>query len=151
MIPARRLLLLSALSTLAACGTVSDWRDIDTAPMTWAACYENLDFVAKHHGFTPDVPNCDAGKGLWQSRWQPRQLGLNRPGRYRLRAEVLFDEGSPDKGWPVRFVVEQQKVKDLRRPDENARTEDDWSRDGQDAEIEAIFGEKLRRRLGAKN
>lgn len=150
MIPARRLLLLlSALSSLTACGTVSDWRDIDTAPMAFGECYRSLVFVAEHHGFSPDVPNCDGGNGVWQSRWRPRQLGLNRPGRYRLRAEVLFDEGSPTKGWAVRFVIEQQKVKDLRRAAQP--TEDDWSSDGQDAEIEAIFGEKLKRRLGAKD
>ena len=78
----------------------------------------------------------------------PRQLGLNRPGRYRLRAEVLFDEGSPDKGWPVRFVVEQQKVKDLRRSMEPA--EEDWSSDYQDREAETILGERLSRRLSSK-
>ncbi len=148
MIPARRLLLLSALSTLTACGTVSDWRDVNTAPMTFAECFDGLIFVATNHGFSPDVPNCDRGNGLWQSRWQPRHLGLGRPGRYRLRAEVMIDEGSPTKGWPIRYVIEQQKVKDLRRSLEP--TEDDWSRDGQDAESEAIFGEKLARRLGSK-
>jgi hypothetical protein len=84
---------------------------------------------------------------VWQSRWRERQIGLGRPGRYRLRAEILIDEGSAADGWPVRYAIEQQKVKDLRQslqPQER-----DWSPDGQDREREVIFGEKLVRRLTA--
>ena len=116
--------------------------------MTLGECFDGLIFVANSSGFTADVSACDRGLGFWQSRWRLRQLGLNRPGRYRLRAEVMLDEGSTAAGWPIRYVVEQQKVKDLRHSMDPR--EEDWSSDGQDREIETIFGEKLVRRLSPK-
>lgn len=144
----RHLLVLLALLATTACGTVSDWRELQTAPMTLGQCFDGLVFVAQTSGFSADVPECDRGNGKWQSRWRLRQLGLGRPGRYRLRAEVLLDEGSNAKGWPIRYVVEQQKVKDLRRSMEP--TEEDWSSDYQDREAETILGERLSRRLSSK-
>jgi hypothetical protein len=116
--------------------------------MTFGECFDGLIAIANSTGFTADIAACDRGLGLWQSRWRMRQLGLNRPGRYRLRAEVMIDEGSSAKGWPIRYVIEQQKVKDLRKSLEPSET--DWSNDGQDREIETIFGEKLVRRLSPK-
>jgi len=142
------LFALFSLFSTSACGTVSDWRELKSAPMAFGDCYAGLIYVANHHGFAPDVSVCDRGLGLWQSRWRLRQLGLNRPGRYRLRAEVMIDEGSTTAGWPIRYVIEQQKVKDLRHSTDP--TEDDWSDDYQDRENEAIFGEKLARRLSPK-
>ena len=133
---------------LAACGTVTDWRELRSAPMTFGECYDGLVFVAKKDGFAADTMGSDRGLGTWQSRWRERQIGLGRPGRYRLRAEILIDEGSSTAGWPIRYAIEQDKVKDLRKSLQPA--EEDWSADGQDREREVIFGEKLVRRLAGK-
>lgn len=141
--------VLPLLVSFAACGTVTDWRELRSAPMTFGACYDGLVFIATRDGFTADTLACDRGVGIWQSRWRERQLGLNRPGRYRLRAEVMIDEGSNDSGWPIRYAVEQQKVDDLGRSMQPR--EEDWSGDGQDREREAILGEKLLRRLAPKS
>lgn len=146
MKPVLRLIPVALL--LASCGTVVEWHEMQSAPMTIGECYDGLVYIAMHDGFRADSTGTDRGYGRWQSRWRERQLGLNRPGRYRLRAEVMIDDGSTEKGWIVRYVVEQQKVKDLahsRNP-----IEDDWSDDGQDAEREALFTEKLVRRIGPK-
>ncbi|MBL9078350.1 MAG: hypothetical protein JNL08_12645 [Planctomycetes bacterium] len=140
--------LLPLAFVFAACGTVTDWSEMRTAPMRLGECYDGLVFVATHDGFTADMTACDRGLGRWQSRWRERQLGLNRPGRYRLRAEVMVDEGSPATGWPIRYAVEQQKVKDLGRSDDPR--DEDWSADGQDREREMILGAKLVRRLAPK-
>ncbi|HEX5052809.1 MAG TPA: hypothetical protein VFZ65_13615 [Planctomycetota bacterium] len=146
---ATRALALFALSTLfAACGTVTDWREMRTAPMTFGQCYDGLEFIASHDGFTADLAVSDRGLGTWESRWRNRQLGLGRPGRYRLVAEVLIDEGSTEQGWPIRYAIMQEKVKDLRNSMDPR--EEDWSSDGQDSEREAILGEKLVRRLAPK-
>lgn len=141
----RTVLLLLPFAALASCGTVTDWREMKSAPMTFGECYDGLEFIAGRDGFTPDPLACDRGVGTWQSRWRERQIGLGRPGRFRLRAEILIDEGSPGDGWPIRFAIDQQKVKDLRKSMQPS--EDDWSDDDQDREREAIFGEKLVRRL----
>jgi hypothetical protein len=61
----------------------------------------------------------------------------------------MLEEGSALGGWPVRFAIEQQKVEDLRRS--NDPREDDWSDHGQDREREAIFADKLVRRLAPKS
>lgn len=132
----------------ASCGITHDWRELQTAPMTFGECYDGLLFLAKNDGFTIDAAASDRGLGTLQSRWRHRQLGLNRPGRYRLIAEVMIDEGSAQQGWPVRYVIMQEKVKDLRKSMEPQ--ESDWSGDGQDRERETIFGERLVRRLGQK-
>lgn len=145
---ARCLSSLLLLLVVPACGTIHEWCELKSAPMTFGECYDGISFVAKNGGFAADVPKCDRGNGTFQSRWRYRQLGLGRPGRYRLIAEVLLDEGSSKDGWPIRYVVEQQKVKDLRNSMEP--TENDWSDDGQDRESETIFGEKLSRRLAPK-
>jgi hypothetical protein len=71
------------------------------------------------------------------------------PGRYRLRVEVLLDERSAATGWPVRYVVEQEKVEDLRRSLDPR--EEDWSSTGQDKEKEVLLGERLVRRLAPKS
>jgi len=140
--------LLPLFLSFAACGTVTDWRELKSAPMTFGACYDGLTFIATRDGFQIDTLASDRGIGTWQSRWRERQLGLNRPGRYRLRAEVMIEEGSTEAGWPIRYAVEQQQVKDLGRS--RQPREEDWSGDGQDRERETIFGEKLVRRLAPK-
>jgi hypothetical protein len=104
-----------------------------------------VEYLARTDGYAPNPPDCDRGLGTWVSRWRYRQIGLNRPGRYRLRAAVLVDEVAEDKSWTVRYLVQQQRVKDLERSHDPA--EDDWSEDGQDSEREFLFGERLRRRL----
>jgi hypothetical protein len=147
MMPVRRFLSVAVLGLLGACGTVRDWREVKSAPMSLGDCYQGLAFIAQNSGFAADEAACDRGLGIWQSRWKMRQLGLGRPGRYRLRAEVLLDEGSAQKGWPVRFHVEQQKVKELRHSLDPR--EEDWSGDGQHREMEELFGDKLARRLTA--
>ena len=131
-----------------ACGTVHDWRELRTEPMPIGSAYEGLAFVASGDGFAVDNSKSDRGLGIWQSRWRPRVLDDRHPGRYRLRAEILVDEGSAQTGWPIRYAVEQEKVKDLRKS--VSPQEDDWSRNGQDQEREAILGEKLLRRLAPK-
>lgn len=116
--------------------------------MAFGECYDGVEFLATRDGFTPDPLACDRGVGTWQSRWRERQIGLGRAGRFRLRAEVLIDEGSSDVGWIVRYAVQQQKVKDLGKS--MTPKEEDWSDDGQDAEREFTFGQKLERRLAVK-
>jgi hypothetical protein len=137
--------LLPLLLCLPSCSAIMDWREVSTAPMTYGECYDGLAYIANRDGFTADLLVSDRGLGYWQSRWRERQLGLGRPGRYRLCAEILIDEGSSTSGWTIRYAIEQQKVKDLRKSLEP--TEDDWSSDGQDRERETIFGEKLVRKL----
>lgn len=132
---------------LASCSMVKDWREIRTAPMSYGQCFDGLSYVANGDGFTADLIESDRGLGIYQSRWRQLPLALNRPGRYRLYAEVLLDEGSATAGWTIRYVIEQQKVKDLRKSLEPQ--EDDWSDDGQNRERETIFGEKLVRRLAS--
>lgn len=145
----KSLSLLSTVSLLlASCGTVHDWREIKTAPMTQAECYEGLVYVATRGGLAADIPNCDRGLGTWQSRWRVRQLPIFGLGRYRLRAEMLLDEGSAAEGWIIRYAVEQQKVEDPRRRTDP--TEDDWEDAGQDREAEATLGSRLERKLGPK-
>ncbi len=135
------------LLLLAGCATRRDWREIRTGPATRAEAYDAVEFLARTDGFAPSQANCDRGLGTWSSRWRYRQVGLGRPGRYRLQAEVLLEDGSHQAGWIVRYLVEQQKVKDLARSREPV--EDDWDADGQDIEREYLFGQRLIRRLGS--
>lgn len=116
--------------------------------MSQAEVYDALEYVARTDGYAPG-PGCDRGLGVWQSRWRFRQIGLGRPGRFRLRGEVLVDRGNAQQGWTVRYLVEQQKVKDLRYSMDPR--EEDWSNDGQDDNREETFGERLRMRLGVRS
>lgn len=141
-------LCLLALPLFAACGTAKDWREVETAPMTFGECWEGLSYIAKHDGFSLDPSVSDRGMGVMQAKWRMRQLSLGHPGRYRLHAEVDPEKGSAKDGWLVRFYIEQQWVKDLRKSRDPQ--EKDWSRNGQDGEREAIFAEKLRRRIGKR-
>lgn len=129
---------------LMACGTARDWREVAVGPTTFANTYQGITRSASADGYLASGPDCDAGLGIYQSRWRHKNLGLGRPGRFRLRAEIQ-EGGSAEQGWTVRFYIEQQKVKDLGKsmnPGEN-----DWSWDGQDTERERVFGEVLRRNL----
>jgi hypothetical protein len=132
----------------ASCGTIREWQELQSGPMPIGECYEAIAYIAGSSGFAADTPNCDRGLGVWQSRWRGRQLGLGHPGRYRLRAEIDVERGSAKDGWLVRYVVEQQRVDDLRRSLEPR--EEDWSADGQDREKEGLFHEMLARRLRAR-
>jgi hypothetical protein len=134
---------------LPACGTVREWREMQTEPMSFGACYDGLDYIAVHDGYRPDPTETDRGLGTWRSRWRQRDGERHFRYRFRLKAEVLVDEGSNEKGWPVRYVVEQETVKDLRRYTDPR--EEDWSAAGQDQERETILGEKLVRRLAPKS
>lgn len=143
--PPRAVLFLPLLLS-AACGTVRDWRELRSGPMSYGECFDGLVHVANGAGFTADGSATDRGLGIWQSRWRFRTLPpVGRPARYRLYAEILVDEGSPATGWPIRFAVDQQQVTDLRRSIDPR--EEDWSKAGQDRETEAILGEALVRRL----
>jgi hypothetical protein len=122
---------------------------MQTDPMTIGEVYDGLLAIAAGDGFAVDASTSDRGNGLLQSRWRQRTLERHFPGRYRLRAEIMLEEGSALGGWPVRFAIEQQKVEDLRRS--NDPREDDWSDHGQDREREAIFADKLVRRLAPKS
>lgn len=142
----RVLLPLLPVLLAGACGTVRDWHEVKSKPTNRAEVYDAIEFLARTDGFVASAGECDRGLGTWSSRWRQRQIGLGRPGRYRLLAEVLVDEGSDQDGWTVRFLIEQQKVKDLGRSREPA--EEDWDDDGQDQEKEFLFGRRLAMRLG---
>jgi hypothetical protein len=133
---------------VAACGSVRDWRDLRTDPMPLAEVYDGLSLVAGGDGFVNDTSVSDRGMGIWQSRWKQRLLDNRHPGRFRLRAEVDVDSGSAAAGWDLRYRIEQESVDDLRKS--MSPQEDDWSAAGQDEPREAIFGEKLARRLAPK-
>ena len=132
----------------ASCGVAHDWNEFITVPMTQAECYDGMVFVAYADGLTPDIPTCDRGHGTWQSRWRTRQLPIFGLGRYRLRAEMLLDEGSSSEGWIIRYIVEQQYVEDPRRRQDPV--EEDWEDSGQYREREVLFAAKLERKLGPK-
>jgi hypothetical protein len=138
---------LFVLMPLAACGTLREWQEMQTAPMLQAEVYNAIDQIAGQGGLVPSAADCDRGLGIWQSRWRHTQTdrGVPHPARYRLRAEVLLDHGSPESGWTVRYYVEQQWVKDLKQSTDPQ--ESDWSDHGQNREAEFLFGDRLRRRL----
>ena len=133
---------------LVACGTVREWRYLDTEPMSLAECYDGVVFIADV-AYRNDTSVSDRGLGVYQSRWRRRESDYNFPLRHRLRCEILIDQGSSDKGWPVRYRIEREKVEDLRR--HRDPQEDDWSADGQDSEAEALFAQRLARRLAPKS
>jgi hypothetical protein len=141
----RPLLAIALSFSAAACGSVQRWQELQTAPVTQAEVYDAVEYLARTDGYAPSSPDCDRGLGTWVSRWRYRQVGLNRPGRFRLCAEIMLDEEREDGGWTVRYLVQQQCVKDLERSYDPR--EEDWSDDGQDGEREYLFGERLRRRL----
>lgn len=124
-----------------------DWREVRTGPATQAQVYDAVEFLARTDGFSASESQCDRGLGTWTSRWRFRQMGLGRPGRFRLISELMLDEGSNETGWIIRFLVEQQMVKDLVKSRDPQ--EDDWTDDGQDTEREYLFAQRLARRLGA--
>lgn len=133
----------------ASCGLVRDWRELETEPMPIGECFDGVAHCATGMRFTSDDSVTDRGLGIWQSRWRQRvKPPVGHPARYRLRVEILVDEGSAKAGWPLRFAIDQEYVDDLRRS--NAPEEDDWSSDGQDRELEAILGEALRRKLAPR-
>lgn len=132
----------------AACGTVHDWRELRSDPMPIGQCFDGIVEMASTE-FVVDQSVTDRGEGIYQSRWKVRVLPNRHAARNRLRVEVLLDEGSAATGWPLRFVVEQEAVDDLRRDLEPR--EEDWSSDGQDKEKETLFGERLLRRLAPKS
>jgi len=130
----------------ASCGLVRDWRELESKPMPIGECFDGVAHCATGMRFTPDDSVTDRGFGVWQSRWRQRvKSPVGHPARYRLRVEILVDDGSARTGWPLRFAIDQEWIDDLRRA--NSPEEQDWSSDGQDRELEAIFGEALRRKL----
>jgi hypothetical protein len=141
--------VLLSLLLLPACGTVRDWREMRTDPMPLGEAYEGLQYIVTRNGFTVDAAASDRGNGLLQSRWRDRLFGNRHRGRFRLQAEVLIDEGSAANGWPLRYILEQQEVKDSRHFTDPR--EEDWSPSGQDSEGEAILGEQLLRKLAPKS
>ncbi|MBK8100306.1 MAG: hypothetical protein IPK26_24660 [Planctomycetes bacterium] len=143
-------LLLWLLLWLPACSTAKKWQEVQSGPMTLAEVYDGIEQTAVGDGLAASAPDSDRGLGIWQSRWRERYLGgVARPGRYRLRCEILIDEGTAEKGWVVRYHVERQKVSDLTRSRDPA--ENDWSSDGQDQESEFLFGSRLALRLRSPN
>jgi hypothetical protein len=145
----RSLCLASIPLLFAACENVRHWQEMTTDPMPVGQVFEGIVLVASGDGLTADATETDRGNGVWQSRWRGFIMPLTRhPGRYRLRVEVLLDEGSAATGWPLRFAVDREKVDDLRRSIEPR--EEDWSAAGQDTEKEALIGDRLARRLAPK-
>jgi len=141
---------LLLFSFLASCGTVRDWRELETEPMSFGEAWEGFTRIATaRDGWRVDEAATDRGNGVWQSRWKKREMERNFPIRNRLKMEFFMDDGSREKGWLMRYVIEQEKCKDLRR--HSNPQEDDWSADGQDNEGEAILGERLVRRLAPKS
>ncbi|MCA8976910.1 MAG: hypothetical protein KDC98_19460 [Planctomycetes bacterium] len=141
-------LSLLALLTFTSCGVVHEWNEVQSVPMTLADCYDGIVDTATTVGLVPDISVCDRGLAIWQSKWREVSLRPFGLGRFRLRAEVLLEEGSAERGWVVQFAFEREKVGDPRR--ERSPIEEDWQADGQDREKEALFGERLRRRVGVK-
>jgi hypothetical protein len=137
-------LLLLQLPWFVACSTPYEWREMQSGSATRAEVFQAIDTTAQTDGYMPGS-GCDRGMGLWESKWRYRQLGLGRPGRFRLLVELLLDDGSTADGWTVRYRIEQQMVDDLRRSMDPL--EDDWESAGQDFEREELFGERLRMRL----
>lgn len=135
------LFVLLALST--ACSSF-EWREYRSGPATQAEVYDAIDFLARTDGFGPSTES-DRGLAIWVSRWRVQQIGLGRPGRLKLRAEIVLDQSDPKEGFLVRYRIERQTVKDLGKSLEPQ--EKDWDDDGQDGEREALFGERLRRKL----
>ena len=141
---------LLLLSLFASCGTVRNWRELQTEPMTIGEAWTGFVAIATaRDGWRPDSTATDRGNGIWQSHWRKREMERNFPIRNRLKMEILLDEGSREKGWWIRYVIEQEKVKDLRR--HRQPMEEDWSADGQDGEGESMLFERLLRRLAPKS
>ena len=141
---------LLLFSLFASCGSVRNWQELQTEPMSIGEAWSGFTAVATaRDGWRVDESATDRGNGVWQSRWRKREMERNFPIRNRLRMEILLDEGSREQGWWIRYVIEQEKVKDLRRHAQPQ--EDDWSADGQDREGEAILSERLVRRLAPKS
>jgi len=137
--------ILLVLAT-GACSTAKRWQEMTVGGLNFAQVYDTVDLMARTQGFVPSPTDCDRGLGTYQTRWRLHQIGLDRPGRFRLVVNI-DDRESASKGWLVRWYIEQEKVKDLsyaERPRES-----DWSSDGQDGEREYLFGEQLRRSLRA--
>lgn len=139
---------LVSLLLLPSCGMVRDWRELRTDPMPLGEAYEGLQYVVTRNGFRVDAATSDRGNGTLQTRWRDRLLANRHLGRFRLQAEILIDEGSAEAGWPLRYILEQQEVKDNRRF--NDAREEDYSPAGQDSEGEVILGEQLMRKLAPK-
>jgi len=141
---------LLLFSLFASCGSVRNWRELETDPMSIGEAWTGfVDIATARDGWRVDESATDRGNGLWQSRWRKREMERNFPIRNRLKMEILLDDGSREKGWLVRYVIEQEKVKDLRRHSQPG--EDDWSANGQDSEGESILGARLVRRLAPKS
>jgi len=142
--------VLFLFSLLASCGTVRDWRELQTEPMSLGEVWTGFTQIATaRDGWRVDESATDRGNGYWQSRWKKREMERNFPIRNRLKMEIFVDDGSREEGWLIRYVIEQEKCKDLRRHADPQ--EDDWSPDGQDSEGEAILGERLVRRLAPRS
>ena len=141
---------LAALSLLAlallgtSCRTAYRWQEFQTGPVTQAEVFDAIERLARTDGFAPGE-QCDRGLAVWVSRWRQQQVGLGRPGRSRLHAEILVDQGSAQDGYMVRFRIERQVVEDLKKSRDPR--EEDWSEAGADTEREYLFGERLRRSL----
>lgn len=142
----KRPLSILLFTSLAACGSFRNWRELQTEPMTLGEAWQGWqDIVTSRDGWVVDHSATDRGNGVWQSRWKRRETERNFPVRSRLCMEVLIDDGSRKDGWVMRFAVEQEICEDLRRHQEP--TEEDWSGFGQNAEAEKVLGERLARRL----
>lgn len=136
------------LASLGACSTARKWQELKTGPLGYDDVYDAVELIAKTDGLVPQVAECDRGLGTWTSCWRERwETAPARPARYRLLLEITKDKGSTQEGWPIRYVFEQQRVKDLTKSRDPQ--EDDWSKAGQDEEKEALFGARLSRRLHA--
>ncbi|MCK5944977.1 MAG: hypothetical protein KAI24_23520 [Planctomycetes bacterium] len=136
-------------SLLASCGSVRNWRELKTEPMSLGEAWQGfVDIVSSRDGWVVDHSRTDRGNGIWESRWKQRETERNFPIRNRLRMEILIDEGSRIDGWLLRYVIEQEKCKDLRR--HQAPREEDWSPNGQNAEAESVLGRRLALRLAPK-
>lgn len=138
--------MIVLFSLLASCGSFRNWRELQTEPMSLGEAWQGWeDIVTSRDGWVVDHSATDRGNGVWQSRWKRRETERNFPIRSRLTMEVLVDDGSRSDGWVLRYAVEQEICKDLRRHREPQ--ERDWSAYGQNTEAEAVLGERLVRRL----
>ncbi len=130
------------MALLPAC-TTFDYQRFETGPLTRGGVWNGVTEVAGSGGFPADPAGTDQGLGIYESRWLTRVLRMGHSGRTRLRVEL---DPQPEGTWIVGYYIERQEVDDLTRS--LSPQQGDWRDDGQDAQAEAIFGARLRMRLG---
>lgn len=132
-------MLLLAL-VLAACSTPR-YTMLEVGPLNKAEVWRGMTGVAASAQYPPG-PGTDQGLLIFESRWRNTVLQDRHPGRRRLYMDAQPLSGFEHR-WVVRYYVEQQKVRE--RGLLYARSEADWSSDGQNTLEEEEIARKLSR------